>query len=67
MKDITINFSVGSPYVSVDEYSRLSGIPVNTVRAMVNKGEIIIRPKKGAKEKIQINMIAMLKDAIRNS
>uniref|UniRef100_A0A3B0LW25 Helix-turn-helix domain-containing protein n=1 Tax=Arsenophonus endosymbiont of Trialeurodes vaporariorum TaxID=235567 RepID=A0A3B0LW25_9GAMM len=67
MKDITINFSVGSPYVSVEEYSRLSGIPINTVRRMVNNGDIIIRPKKRAKEKIQINMIAMLKDAIRNS
>ncbi|MFW0038155.1 MAG: hypothetical protein AB8W37_06150 [Arsenophonus endosymbiont of Dermacentor nuttalli] len=45
----------------------MSGIPVNIIRAMVNKGEIIIRPKKYAKEKIQINMIAMLKDAIRDS
>lgn len=67
MKDITINFNVGSPYVSVDEYSRLSDIPVNTVRRIVNNGDIIIRPKKYAKEKIQINMIAMLKDTIRNS
>ncbi|MEQ4672205.1 DNA-binding protein [Providencia manganoxydans] len=67
MQKITINFSVGSPYVSIDEYSRLSGIPLNTCRAMVNRGQIIIRPKQAPKEKIQVNMIAMLKDAIGNS
>ena len=67
MRKITINFSVGSPYVSLDEYARLSGIPLNTCRAMINRGQIIIRPKIAAKEKIQINMIAMLKDAIDNS
>ncbi|MEY1236096.1 DNA-binding protein [Providencia manganoxydans] len=67
MSNITYEFSVASPYVSVDEYSRISGIPIHTVRGMVNDGRIIIRPKKGKKEKIQVNMIAMLKDAIRNS
>lgn len=67
MRKITINFSVGSPYVSLDEYARLSGIPLSTCRAMINRGQIIIRPKSTAKEKIQVNMIAMLKDAIDNN
>lgn len=67
MSNITYEFSVASPYVSVNEYSRLSGIPLKTVRDMVHDGRIIIRPKKGKNEKVQINMIAMLKDAIRNS
>ncbi|CDL83863.1 MULTISPECIES: hypothetical protein [Xenorhabdus] len=67
MKNIIINYYVVSPYVSIKKYSDFSGIPENTCRAMVNRGEIIIRPKKSSKEKIQVNMIAMLEDAIKNS
>ncbi|AXG42647.1 DNA-binding protein [Photorhabdus laumondii subsp. laumondii] len=67
MKNITINISVPVPYVSIDEYSRLSGIPVDTCRGMVSDGRIIIRPKQQPKEKIEVNLIAMLKDAIKNS
>ncbi|MGJ0625313.1 DNA-binding protein [Xenorhabdus bovienii] len=67
MKNIIINYYVVSPYVSIGKYAELSGIPENTCRAMVNRGEIIIRPKQGSKEKIQVNMIAMLQDAVENS
>ncbi|WFQ81591.1 DNA-binding protein [Xenorhabdus sp. SF857] len=67
MKNLIINYYVVSPYVSIDKYAELSGIPENTCRGMVNRGEIIIRPKQGAKGKIQVNMIAMLEDAIKNS
>lgn len=67
MSNITYSFSIAAPYVSVNKYSELTGIPLDTVRKMVQRGEIIIKPKQGAKEKVQINMIAMLKDAISNS
>ncbi|MEQ1965823.1 DNA-binding protein [Xenorhabdus nematophila] len=67
MKNLIINYYVVSPYVSIGRYAELSGIPENTCRAMVNRGEIIIRPKTSAKEKIQVNMIAMLQDAVENS
>ncbi|NHB87166.1 DNA-binding protein [Photorhabdus tasmaniensis] len=67
MSSITINISVPVPYVSIDEYSRLTGIPVCTCRGMVGDGRIIIRPKQQSKEKIEVNLIAMLKDAIKNS
>ncbi|WP_086114142.1 DNA-binding protein [Xenorhabdus beddingii] len=67
MKNIIINYYVTSPYVSIGKYAELSGIPENTCRVMVNRGEIIIRPKQGAKGKIQVNMVAMLQDAIENS
>ncbi|CAM3810405.1 DNA-binding protein [Xenorhabdus thuongxuanensis] len=66
MKNIIINYYVTSPYVSIGKYAELSGIPENTCRGMVNRGEIIIRPKIGSKGKIQVNMIAMLQDAIAN-
>ncbi|WP_250212382.1 DNA-binding protein [Morganella morganii] len=67
MSKITYEFSVTSPYVSLKEYSRLSGIPLGTCRAMVRRGEIIIRPKIREKDTVQVNLIAMLKDALRNS
>ncbi|EPL3702346.1 DNA-binding protein [Morganella morganii] len=67
MSKITYEFSVVSPYVSLKEYSRLSGIPLSTCRAMVKRGEIIIRPKIREKDTVQVNLIAMLKDALRNS
>ncbi|ACR69414.1 DNA-binding protein [Edwardsiella ictaluri] len=67
MGNITINVTVSAPYVSINEYARLSGIPVATCRGMVADGRIIIRPKSSAQEKIEVNMIAMLKDAIANS
>ncbi|MFG0439290.1 DNA-binding protein [Klebsiella sp. CLS1-1] len=67
MSKITYEFSVVSPYVSLKEYSRISGISLSTCRAMVKRGEIIIRPKIREKDTVQVNLIAMLKDALRNS
>ncbi|CEE91481.1 conserved hypothetical protein [Xenorhabdus nematophila str. Anatoliense] len=66
MSKLIINYYVTSPYVSIGKYAELSGIPETTCRGMVQRGEIIIRPKTGPKEKIQVNMIAMLEDAIKN-
>ena len=34
---------------------------------MVRDGRIIIRPKVKPKDKIEVNLVAMLKDAIANS
>ncbi|MDU1699440.1 MAG: DNA-binding protein, partial [Citrobacter freundii] len=53
--------------VSLKEYSRLTGIPFDTCRLMVRDGRIIIRPKELSGGKVEVNMIAMLKDAIANS
>lgn len=67
MSDITINVNVAAPYISLREYSRITGIKFETCRKMVADGRIIIRPKERAKSKVEVNMIAMLKDAIVNS
>lgn len=67
MTGVTINMNVAAPYVSLKEYSRLAGIPFDTCRLMVRDGRIIIRPKELSGGKVEVNMIAMLKDAIANS
>ncbi|HIB8990918.1 DNA-binding protein [Citrobacter sp. Cb034] len=67
MTGVTINMNVAAPYVSLKEYSRLTGIPFDTCRLMVRDGRIIIRPKELSGSKVEVNMIAMLKDAIANS
>lgn len=67
MTGVTINMNVAAPYVSLKEYSRLTGIPFDTCRLMVRDGRIIIRPKEVSGGKVEVNMIAMLKDAIANS
>lgn len=67
MTGVTINMNVAAPYVSLKEYSRLTGIPLDTCRLMVRDGRIIIRPKELSGGKVEVNMIAMLKDAIANS
>jgi len=67
MTGVIINMNVAAPYISLKEYSRITGIPFETCRLMVRDGRIIIRPKELTGGKVEVNMIAMLKDAIANS
>ncbi|UJR54994.1 hypothetical protein [Dickeya zeae] len=66
-KGLTININVPTPYVSLRKYSELTGIPFETCRGMVKSGKIIIRPKEKANEKVEVNLVAMLRDAISSS
>ena len=67
MENITINITVPTGYVSLQVYSEIVGIPFGTCRGMVRDGRIIIRPKQKAGEKVEVNLVAMLKDVIANS
>lgn len=67
MEKITINMNVVAPYLSLKEYAKVTGIPFDTCRGMVRDGRIIIRPKEFSGGKVEVNMVAMLKDAIANS
>ncbi|EQB4445700.1 MAG: DNA-binding protein [Pluralibacter gergoviae] len=67
MSGLTININVASPYLSLKEYAKITGIPFETCRTMVKDGRIIIRPKVKRCDKPEVNMVAMLKDAIANS
>ncbi|HHQ6573290.1 TPA: DNA-binding protein [Serratia fonticola] len=67
MENITINITIPTGYISLKAYSELVQIPIGTCRNMVRDGRIIIREKKNAKDKVEVNLVAMLKDAIANS
>ncbi|HDL8251683.1 TPA: DNA-binding protein [Yersinia enterocolitica] len=67
MGNVTINITVPTGYVSLKEYAAMTGIPFDTCRGMVRDGRIIIRPKVKAGDKVEVNLVAMLKDAIANS
>ncbi|MEN3260031.1 DNA-binding protein [Sodalis endosymbiont of Spalangia cameroni] len=67
MSNITINIEVPTPYVPLKKYSEMTGIPFDSCRRMVADGRIIIRPKHKAKDRVEVNLVAMLKDAIENS
>ncbi|MFQ6288015.1 DNA-binding protein [Yersinia enterocolitica] len=67
MGNITINITVPTGYVSLKEYAAMTGIPFDTCRGMVRDGRIIIRPKINSGDKVEVNLVAMLKDAIANS
>ncbi|CAI2121897.1 Uncharacterised protein [Serratia fonticola] len=67
MGNLTINITVPTGYVSLKAYADMVKIPLSTCRAMVRDGRIIIRPKKNEKDKVEVNLVAMLKDAIENS
>jgi hypothetical protein len=67
MGNFTVNITVPTAYVSLEQYADMVKIPLKTCRAMVRDGRIIIRPKKKPKDRVEVNLVAMLKDAIENS
>ncbi|MDE9455747.1 DNA-binding protein [Xenorhabdus bovienii] len=67
MGNIIFNINIESPYVSLEKYSEMTKTPFSTCRAMVADGRIIIRPKVRAKDRVEVNMLAMFKDAAVNS
>lgn len=67
MSNVIINMSMSTPYVSLKCYAEMVQIPLRTCERMVRDGRIIIRPKIRAKDKVEVNLVAMLKDAIANS
>ncbi|NRD73230.1 DNA-binding protein [Shewanella sp. VB17] len=56
-------YQIASPFVSFEEYSRLSGVPINTIRCMVREGRLPIRTKLKPQEKPLINMLALMREA----
>ncbi|MEQ1965822.1 hypothetical protein ABLA30_01920 [Xenorhabdus nematophila] len=70
IQDTLVQFmqmKVESPYISLERYSKITGTPFSTCRAMVADGRISTMPRKNAKNRIEVNMMAMLKNTINNS
>lgn len=55
------------PFVTFEEYSRATGMPLPTIRDYVRKGRIIIKAKQLPREKPLINLIAMHEIAVREA
>ncbi|QYK02421.1 regulatory phage cox family protein [Shewanella psychrotolerans] len=60
-------YQIASPYVSYEEFARVSGIPLNTIRAMAKEGRLPTRPKNRPKDKPLINMLALANEAAANA
>ncbi|MFW1315345.1 hypothetical protein ACEWBY_09185 [Vibrio parahaemolyticus] len=55
------------PFVTFEEYSRITGLKLETIRDYVRKGRIIIQEKRAPKEKPLVNLIAMNEIAARET
>ena len=55
------------PYMRYEEYSRLSGMPMGTIKQYVTEGKIIIKKKEKPHERPLINMVAMTEIAAREA
>ncbi|MCW3171247.1 DNA-binding protein [Shewanella subflava] len=60
-------YQIAAPFVSYEEYARLTGVPVATVRNLVRTGRLPIRAKAVPQEKPFINMLALIKEADEQS
>ncbi len=56
-----------SPYVTYEVYSRISGLPMGTIKQYVGQGRVIIKPKNNPREKPLVNMVAMHEMAAREA
>lgn len=64
---LSYNIVLPVPYVTFEEYSRMTGIKLETVRDYARKGKIIIQEKTAPREKPLVNLIAMNEKATREA
>lgn len=64
-----ISISIATPHVTIERYSELTGLSVETINDMLADGRLIRhRLRKDKKrEKVMINIAAMTVDALSNS
>ncbi|MCD6730820.1 hypothetical protein [Vibrio cholerae] len=63
---LTYSVPPRSPYVTMEEYSRLSGLAIGTIKQYINEGRII-KPKDKRRDKPLVNMVAMHEIAAREA
>ncbi|KKC68161.1 hypothetical protein WR32_20840 [Vibrio parahaemolyticus] len=56
-----------SPYVTLEEYSRVTGLLIGTIRQYISEGRIITKRKDKPRDKPLINMVAMHEIAAREA
>lgn len=55
------------PFMTLDEYSRHSGISKASLRKMIGDGRMIIKKKDSPREHPQINLVAIYERAARET
>jgi len=59
-----MQIAIDTPYVTVQEFSRRSGLSDRSIRREIEQGNYIIRPKtEGSKSSVLINMVHMTMEA----
>ncbi|MFZ7175181.1 hypothetical protein ACLSYX_10235 [[Pasteurella] aerogenes] len=64
---ISINIQIDAPYVTKEEYSRRTGLPIGTINDYLKQGKLPIKRRSSSNEKVFINMIALMKEAVLNN
>lgn len=65
---IRMQITIDTPYVTVQEFSRRSGLSDRSIRREIEQGHFITRPKQeGDKTTVFINMIHMAIEAAEQS
>lgn len=59
-----MQITIDTPYVTVQEFARRSGMSDRSIRREIEQGNYIIRPKvEGSKSAVLINMVHMAMEA----
>ncbi|WP_409306138.1 DNA-binding protein [Pectobacterium sp. B1J-3] len=58
-----LSITLATPYVTLKEFSRISGLPIATCYQWVHLGKLPIRAKTAKNERTMINLLALTKEA----
>ncbi|RNM26730.1 MULTISPECIES: DNA-binding protein [Dickeya] len=61
--DKPLSITLATPYITLQEFSRLSGVPMSTCYEWVHQGKLPIREKTAKKERVLVNILALTKEA----
>lgn len=64
---LTYSVPPRSPYVTMEEYSRLTGLALGTIKQYIGEGRIITKKKDKPRDKPLVNMVAMHEIAAREA
>lgn len=60
----SISITIISPFVTIEKFHEISGLPVATIRGKIRNGEIQIKKKENKNDKVLINMVSLTQEAM---
>lgn len=64
VQPVGLTITITTPYLTTDEYARLSGMSPRHVRDLVQRGKLPTRPRSHGHERVYINNALLLKQAL---